>query len=405
MSVRKDLVTAESAQMGIVEPQERLKQLASMSNSVEVDPNIPITRYYRSGLEMVRMANVYLQEGNIDAAYILYIRFITLFVEKVPIHPEYKTVAADVKMQNKKKLKEVFPLTEKLKLKLKAKYTKEYQQFLEAKRLEKELEEKRLREEKEQRAKAASITPPINLPQPSAPSLPPSMLVDPDMLDRVLYPNDFPTDPNRSSSGTGLLLPDTKPFPKPAFDRTLKPSPTSVQAGSLRSVVVPTNTMAKFLALASHNTLSNVETCGILAGRLAQNKLLITHVIVPKQRGTSDSCTTMNEEDIFNYQDQHNLITLGWIHTHPSQTAFLSSVDLHTHCSYQMMLEEAIAIVCSPKYQETGFFCLTPNYGLDYISQCRLTGFHPHPKDPPLFMEALHIALEDSAKIEVVDLR
>lgn len=38
--------------------------------------------------------------------------------------------------------------------------------------------------------------------------------------------------------------------------------------------------------------------------------------------------------------------------THPTQTAFLSSVDLHTHCSYQMMLPESIAIVCSPKYQE-----------------------------------------------------
>ncbi|XP_062542274.1 STAM-binding protein [Armigeres subalbatus] len=403
MSLRTNLMNAESSQMGIVEPQERLKLLASISNSVEVDPNAPIIRYYRSGLEMVRMANVYLQEGNIDAAYILYIRFITLFVEKLLTHPQYKTVSSEIKMQNKKKLKEVLPIAEKLKVKLKEKYTREYQQFLEAKSLEKELEDKRQREAREN-AKAAAITPSVNKPEPSAPALPTSLLVDPDMLDRVLYPNDFPTDPNRSS-GVGLLLPDTKPFPKPAFDRTLKPSPTSVQAGSLRSVIVPTNTMAKFLALASKNTLSNVETCGILAGRLTQNKLLITHVIVPKQRGTSDSCTTMNEEDIFNYQDQHNLITLGWIHTHPSQTAFLSSVDLHTHCSYQMMLEEAIAIVCSPKFQETGFFCLTPNYGLDYISQCRLTGFHPHPADPPLFMEAPHILLEDTVKIEVVDLR
>lgn len=38
--------------------------------------------------------------------------------------------------------------------------------------------------------------------------------------------------------------------------------------------------------------------------------------------------------------------------THPTQTAFLSSVDLHTHCSYQLMLPESIAIVCSPKFQE-----------------------------------------------------
>lgn len=90
--------------------------------------------------------------------------------------------------------------------------------------------------------------------------------------------------------------------------------------------------MFKFLLLAAKNTTNNVETCGILAGRLvrsnivlnlrhliifnfqAQNQLLITHVIVPKQNGTSDSCTTMNEEDIFDIQDQQNLITLGWIH-------------------------------------------------------------------------------------------
>lgn len=38
--------------------------------------------------------------------------------------------------------------------------------------------------------------------------------------------------------------------------------------------------------------------------------------------------------------------------THPTQTAFLSSVDLHTHCAYQLMMAEAIAIVCAPKYDE-----------------------------------------------------
>lgn len=97
-------------------------------------------------------------------------------------------------------------------------------------------------------------------------------------------------------------------------------------------MLIPKDTMFKFLLLAAKNTTNNVETCGILAGRLvrsnivlnlrhliifnfqAQNQLLITHVIVPKQNGTSDSCTTMNEEDIFDIQDQQNLITLGWIH-------------------------------------------------------------------------------------------
>lgn len=37
-------------------------------------------------------------------------------------------------------------------------------------------------------------------------------------------------------------------------------------------------------------------------------------MILPKQKGTPDSCITMNEEEIFDYQDQYNLITIGWIH-------------------------------------------------------------------------------------------
>ena len=43
---------------------------------------------------------------------------------------------------------------------------------------------------------------------------------------------------------------------------------------------------------------------------------------------------------------------LSLFQTHPSQTAFMSSVDLHCHCSYQIMLDEAIAIVCAPKYSQ-----------------------------------------------------
>lgn len=93
------------------------------------------------------------------------------------------------------------------------------------------------------------------------------------------------------------------------------------------------------------------------------------------------------------------------IHTHPSQTAFLSSVDLHTQLSYQLMLPEAIAIVIAPKYNETGFFSLTPDHGLDLIANCRESGFHPHAKDPPLFAELDHVQLDDKSDVTLVDLR
>ena len=191
-------------------------------------------------------------------------------------------------------------------------------------------------------------------------------------------------------------------------DRATKPS-SSVSlyssSGGLRKLIVPHMLLAKFMSIAERNTSNNIETCGVLTGKLAQNRFQITHLLIPQQSGTSDSCTTSGEESIFEYQEKHDLITLGWIHTHPSQTAFLSSVDLHTQLSYQLMLPEAIAIVIAPKYNETGYFSLTPDHGLDLIANCRQSGFHPHAKDPPLFAELDHVQLDDKSDVTLVDLR
>ena len=78
----------------------------------------------------------------------------------------------------------------------------------------------------------------------------------------------------------------------------------------------------------------------------------MTHVVLPKQTGTADSCTTSNEEELMKVLEDYDVITLGWIHTHPSQSAFLSSVDLHTHFGYQSMMPEAIAIVYAPTHKQ-----------------------------------------------------
>lgn len=112
----------------------------------------------------------------------------------------------------------------------------------------------------------------------------------------------------------------------PTVDRSTKPSLLTSDGLSLRDVILPTKLMHSFLALAFRNTTSNKETCGILAGRLERNKLMVTHLLIPEQTGTPDSCTTHNEEDIFDYQDQHNLITLGWIHVCNIYFVFLSLI-------------------------------------------------------------------------------
>lgn len=82
-------------------------------------------------MEMVRMANVYLDEGSLENAYVLYLKFITLFIEKIRKHPEFASVPENVRATNSEKLREVFPKAEKLKAKLVEVYTREHNNYIE----------------------------------------------------------------------------------------------------------------------------------------------------------------------------------------------------------------------------------------------------------------------------------
>ena len=44
-----------------------------------------------------------------------------------------------------------------------------------------------------------------------------------------------------------------------------------------------------------------------------------TELLVPRQEGAADWCTTTNEDEIWEYCDAHERMTLGWVHTHPTQ--------------------------------------------------------------------------------------
>ena len=129
-------------------------------------------------------------------------------------------------------------------------------------------------------------------------------------------------------------------------------------------------------------------------------------VVMPKQKGGPNSCNTLDEIELFEFVSTHGLMVLGWIHTHPSQTAFLSSVDLHTQHMYQNMLPEAIAIVCSVKYMDCRSFRLTDPVGMSTLGGCKQQGFHPH-KDtgPPMFEDAAHMVYDKQAPYTVVDFR
>ncbi|XP_056386065.1 AMSH-like protease [Hyla sarda] len=415
-------------------PEERVRALSKLGCNITINEDITPRRYFRSGVEMERMASVYLDEGNLENAFVLYNKFITLFVEKLPNHRDYQQCEIPEKQVILKTLKEVaFPRTDDLKKDLLKKYNLEYQEYMKdinerkaecLKKLEQqqliEAEKKRVAQLRQQQIQTVQF------------SFFEDQLRKQDMIRDQLKYQENPSLNSKVPEQTDGTMISCFPSPKshslanvlsgktvkndaaihagqsPPINRALKPAATlsAVQneiVEGLRIVVLPKDLSQKFLQLAEANTSRGIETCGILCGKLTHDEFTITHVIVPKQSAGPDYCDMENVEELFNVQDQHNLLTLGWIHTHPTQTAFLSSVDLHTHCSYQLMLPEAIAIVCSPKHNDTGIFRLT-NAGMLEVSGCKKKGFHPHSKEPRQFNTCRHVIVKD-AKISVLDLR
>lgn len=199
--------------------------------------------------------------------------------------------------------------------------------------------------------------------------------------------------------------------PPPAPKYTFRPHTTTERGLPLRTLLLPPDLRPTFLALAHPNTTINLETCAILCGTLISNALFITHLLLPAQHSTADTCDTTPEGDtaLFDYCDAHSLLVCGWIHTHPTQTCFLSSRDLHTSSGYQVMLPEAIAIVCAPRREpDWGCFRLTDPPGLEAVLGCTVPGaFHPH-KEGGLYTDALrpgHVVEGPGLQFEVVDLR
>ncbi|KAK4280794.1 hypothetical protein QN277_012369 [Acacia crassicarpa] len=190
-------------------------------------------------------------------------------------------------------------------------------------------------------------------------------------------------------------------------------APTSdeiVRAETPLQLHISTTLMENFMKLAKSNTNKNLETCGVLAGLLKNRKFYVTALIIPKQESTSDSCQATNEEEIFEVQDKLSLFPLGWIHTHPTQSCFMSSIDVHTHYSYQIMLPESVAIVMAPRDSSRthGIFRLTSPGGMSVIRQCPRRGFHTHERPPdggPIYKHCTDVYMNPRLKFDVIDLR
>lgn len=224
---------------------------------------------------------------------------------------------------------------------------------------------------------------------------------------------------------------------------------SSLESGlALRTVFLPRDLRHSFLHLASKNTTRGLETLGLLCGHLLRNAFFVTALLLPPQTSTSDTCEMTDEGEIVvdqfvstrstpdprpssghdhskpistvkeGHEDStgSDMMVLGWIHTHPTQTCFLSSRDLHTHVWYQSSLPESIAIVCAPSKSaglgsEWNAFRLTDPPGMNVVRNCRRDGvFHPHEEvDGGIYTDAVgrpgHVIEVGSLDFEVSDMR
>ena len=128
-----------------------------------------------------------------------------------------------------------------------------------------------------------------------------------------------------------------------------------------------------------------------------------------------------DEDELVDAYARNGVIQLGWVHTHPSQDAFLSSVDLHTHLGYQQLLPESVAVVVAPRCNNAfAVFRLTdgeacaagraPVSGIDVIAACDERGFHAshvgvEGTEGVVYERSCHVFVDPDIELTVVDLR
>ncbi|GJJ72269.1 STAM-binding protein [Entomortierella parvispora] len=422
------------------------KELNDRAQVTVVD-STPIRFYIRAAQLLFRQAQIYQNEGDLQTSYIQYMKFCNLAISDLRKHPEhsnpiYKASLSSLRKTAMNALDEI----EILKPILDRKY-EEYQEYvrqrdeeamqeaLEAQLIhdsQRQIELERMRKEQQDALwaqnmpsqdwsiqKALEGVVGVNSMQHSHHY---QHQHPHHGVQEIQYPEHH-RQPHHSTLIRQPSLPPTPTGPAPAIPRKT-PIPGNVPklppkikieedvhefSEGLRTMIVPIRLLDRFLNIVRPNTLKKLETCGILAGVLSRNKLTVTTLIIPKQTATSDTCSTTNEDELFEFQMERDLMTLGWIHTHPTQTCFMSSVDLHTHCSYQLMLPEAIAIVCAPSHEKDyGVFRLTDPPGLQVITNCRQKPlFHQHPGEDDIYTDACdrgHVELVDM-DLDIVDMR
>lgn len=418
-----------------------IAELTTQAKNYEFSKSVTFRTWVNVSKNVLREAEIHRMEGKYEEAYLLYMRFANLVIHDLPSHPHARYPGNE--QSTRKLLREVENALTRM-----AEMRPIIEKNVEEYKKREEIALQRHVQNRQAQLRQAQKNQDVQLG--SAHSSLSDRYMDPEELDfeftdrlasiKKLRQNDtaqssiedHTTDHHIPGAWYSSKIPETSdlhsigssdgfsaiapPVPPKspgtvALPRSAGPEHrirAQTEGGSpLRTVFVPDTLKDQFLKIAAPNTKRNLETCGILCGKLNRNAFFITHLVIPPQEATSDTCSTTDEELLFEYVESHELFILGWIHTHPSQSCFLSSIDLHTQNSYQIMLPEAVAIVCAPSTSPSwGVFRLTDPPGMDSIKNCPKSGFHPHTEED-LYKSAYpgHVSFKSQLSFHTKDLR
>ncbi|KAF9357539.1 hypothetical protein BGX26_003553 [Mortierella sp. AD094] len=380
-SVRK--MTFETIMRGAkVEKCFSRQELNDRAEFAMVD-STPIRFYIRSAEQLFKQAEIYQAEGDLQTSYILYMRYCNLVVTLLPKHSEYSNPEQKAALSKLKK-GAAAAMTEIARFKpiLDKRYN-EYQEYIKQRekisaqahgvqglnpqsqdaqpqfdmqhRKDISKEDKGHQEHQWTNtlpapgwslAKALEGVPGTNSSQLTQQTHQYQQHNNSELISEIQYP-EYQRHQNHSRSEISTpsiraqpLIPIPISAPpalprKPVVNNAPKlppkiPMDEDVHEFSqgLRTLIVPVRLLDRFLNIVRPNTIKNLETCGILAGVLSRNKLTVTTLIIPKQTATSDTCSTTNEDELFEFQNDRDLMTLGWIHDACDGGGLVELVDL-----------------------------------------------------------------------------
>eukprot|EP00438_Fugacium_kawagutii_P002423 Skav227972 [mRNA] locus=scaffold3773:2640:8668:- [translate_table: standard] len=182
---------------------------------------------------------------------------------------------------------------------------------------------------------------------------------------------------------------DPKQLFRPSADRPPR-NPHYQQEMKLKEIQMPHNVLTTFVQAAWSVSEVN-ETMAWLTGRVEQrgkgkNKRTVVQVsgmFLPKQESNRWSVWEPKDAEIPHQMLQHmqesETYVVGWIHSHPTFSSFLSSVDMHSQFQLQSDLAMAFAVVVDQDRKPR--VMRLSEKGMAVLAECKLDpcAFHEHP--------------------------